>query len=268
MKVEQVVLSDDAPALKPFLHFHESAELIWFKHAQGTVFTEIGELAITDGTMLFLPPMSAHDFRLAGGASTWVMAHFDFADLAIDSHEANSLAHVLIHRPKGLCRVRMAIAFDWLVTLAGDPERSYHARALARVLLREFPETADAKVFKPSDSVAATIGPGSQRLQPALDLVAANEGMVTIEEAAASCHLSRAYFSRAFPAKFGMGFGEYARQYRLRVAASKLANSSTRISEIGYASGFLSPAHFSSSFRKVYGLSPSRFRRRHSARPA
>jgi AraC-like DNA-binding protein len=87
--------------------------------------------------------------------------------------------------------------------------------------------------------------------------------MVTIEEAAARCHLSPSYFSRAFAKTFGIGFAEYARQYRLRAAARSLTTEGARVSDIAYRSGFQTPSHFTAAFRKRFGVSPRDFRRRY-----
>ena len=108
------------------------------------------------------------------------------------------------------------MAFEWLVSLAARPERSGDVLALTKLLLKELPLPDPA-----ADMTAA--GLALHRLRPALDLVAeVMDRPVTIEDAAARCHLSPTYFSRAFSKQFGVGFSEYARQYRLRAAARSL----------------------------------------------
>lgn len=249
VRVELVVRPADSPTPLPFPHFHEPAELIWFNHARGEVITEIGTLPISDGTMLFLPSMAAHDFRLDSGATDWVIVHCDPA-VAGEAAQAQCLHF------EGAARGRMAAAFAWLAALTADRRRTADVLALTRVLLNEFPESAPAS--------EAARGALLHRLRPALDLVAQAEAqMVTIEEAAARCHLSPTYFSRVFSAQFSVGFAEYARQYRLRAAARSLTTGGARISEIAYACGFLNPSHFSAAFHKRYGISPSEFRRLH-----
>lgn len=260
IRVEHVVRPAGSLAPEPFPHFHEPAELIWFTAARGTVSTEWGTLPIADGTLLFLPAMTTHDFRLDAGATEWVMVHCDPALGQGDPALAPArLAAAQAHVPGPETRARLAAGFDWLVALAAAPGRASDVLALTRLLLRELPGTA------PRDDVTAA-GRALHRLRPALDLVAEGaDRLVTIEAAAARCHLSPSYFSRAFAQAFGVGFAEYARQYRLRAAARSLTTEGARISDIAYRSGFLTPSHFSAAFQKRFGVSPSAFRRRYQS---
>lgn len=262
VRVEAVERPPGSEAPAPFPHFHEPAELIWFHHARGHVVTEAGHLPISAGTLLWLPPMAAHDFRLDAGATHWVIVHCDPAAITDPARAGQALEQARIHCPEGAQRARIAMAFDWLTALAAQDGRAGDVLALTRLLLGEFP----------ADEAAAggqAVGAVLHRLRPALDLVAGTEGrLVTLEEAAARCHLSPSYFSRAFSAQFGVGFAEYARQYRLRAAARDLTTGGARVSEIAYARGFLNPSHFSAAFHKRYGVSPSAFRRLHRKRGA
>ena len=74
------------------------------------------------------------------------------------------------------------------------------------------------------------------------------------------CHLSTAYFSRRFRQVFGMPFTDYARVYRLHLAARRLVDGGSAISEIAYGVGFSSPAHFSARFRERFGMTPREYR--------
>jgi AraC-like DNA-binding protein len=255
VRVERVLRPSGSPPPTPFAHFHEPAELIWFERAEGEVVTETGALPIADATLLFLPAMAIHDFRLRGGATAWVLVHLDpaLAPWHLWTPQA--------HRPEPEAKDRLKMAFDWLADLAAQPGRSADVLTLAGLILRELPESA------PTNNRVRGASLALHRLRPALDLVSqAAERAVTIEDAAARCHLSPAYFSRAFSSQFGIGFAEYARQYRLRAAARSLTTSGARISEIAYRNGFLNPSHFAAAFQKRYGVSPTQFRRMHQQR--
>jgi len=260
VRVERVRRPAASPAPEPFPHFHEPAELIWFARAEGSVSTEWGALPITDGTLLFLPAMTTHDFRLAAGATEWVLVHCDPALGRGDGGlGAGRLGAAQAIRPDKPAAARLAAGFDWLVALAEAPGRAGDVLALTRLLLKELPAAVP-----PLDRPAQ--GRSLHRLRPALDLVAgADLRLVTIEEAAARCHLSPSYFSRTFARAFGVGFAEYARAYRLRAAARALMTEGARVSDIAWRSGFQTPSHFTAAFRKRFGVSPSAFRRRYLA---
>jgi AraC-like DNA-binding protein len=256
--VERVVRPACAPAPEPFAHFHEPAELIWFTAAHGTVMTDHGTFPIDNGTLLFLPAMAIHDFRLDPGATDWVLVHCDSALGGADPALApDRLALPQCHVPSLADRARIEAAFEWLVGLSTRPGRAGDVVALTRLILKELPGA------EPVAGSEAT-GRSLHRLRPALDLVAGSDfRLVTIEEAAARCNLSPAYFSRTFARVFGTGFADYARQYRLRAAARSLTAEGARISDIAYRSGFQTPSHFAAAFRKRFGMSPNAFRRRY-----
>jgi AraC-like DNA-binding protein len=57
-----------------------------------------------------------------------------------------------------------------------------------------------------------------------------------------------------------MNFTDYARVYRLHLAARRLATTGSAVSEIGYSLGFSSPSHFTARFRERFGMSPREYR--------
>ena len=81
-------------------------------------------------------------------------------------------------------------------------------------------------------------------------------------DVAAAFGLSERYVQMLFQGD-GTTVRDYVRRQRLDEARRQLANPARRdrtITEIAYASGFSSSAHFSTAFRMQYGLSPREFR--------
>jgi AraC-like DNA-binding protein len=68
------------------------------------------------------------------------------------------------------------------------------------------------------------------------------------------------YLARAFKEKTGLTVGEYQLKAKLSNALSLLLNTSLPISDISASNGFFDDAHFVRSFRKLYNISPHRFR--------
>jgi AraC-like DNA-binding protein len=78
-------------------------------------------------------------------------------------------------------------------------------------------------------------------------------------------HLSPRYIQMAF-ASDDMTPSDYLRKRRLAACAGMLENSAkskVTITEIALSCGFNSSAHFSTEFRRIYGMSPRRYRANH-----
>lgn len=73
--------------------------------------------------------------------------------------------------------------------------------------------------------------------------------------------LSPQAFHRAFKAATGQPPLRYSRQLRMRRARDLVEGTATPISEIAGAMGFSDLAHFTNTFRKHWGVAPTRLRR-------
>jgi AraC-like DNA-binding protein len=251
---ERVIVNADASDVGRFLHFHDVAELVLFRRISGTFMVGGQRHRIKDGSVVFVPSMRHHDFELEHGAKEWVLVQFDPYLVETLGGRAPRLSAPFCASPDHVVRSRLNLLADWLIDAAGasDPK----LERIAELLLLAIGEAPE-----PDDSEADTETAHVERLLPALELLrAAPAEPITLETAATACHVSPAYFSRRFGQLFGMTFTEYARTYRLRLAARRLANSGSSISEIAYGVGFSSPAHFTARFRERFGMTPREYR--------
>jgi AraC family transcriptional regulator len=85
---------------------------------------------------------------------------------------------------------------------------------------------------------------------------------LSLHQVAASASLSQYHFLRLFKRQIGLTPHAYIQRLRLQRAALLLSRSNETISEIASQLGFSSPGHFSDSFRRYYGLTPSQYRAR------
>lgn len=70
----------------------------------------------------------------------------------------------------------------------------------------------------------------------------------------------RAHLARAFRARYGESLGEYVRRLRLEWAAAELAGTETPLAVLAVEAGFCDQSHFTRAFRRLYGVTPARFR--------
>lgn len=66
--------------------------------------------------------------------------------------------------------------------------------------------------------------------------------------------------ARAFRRKYGCTVGEYVRQLRIEFACQKLTGSDASLVEIALSAGFPEQSHFSRTFKRLIGQTPSEYR--------
>ena len=103
--------------------------------------------------------------------------------------------------------------------------------------------------------------PLARHLLRAKDLVDARyfEPLTVADLARAAC-LSSAYFSRKFRRTFGESPHQYLLTRRLERAAALLRTTDRSVTEICLAVGLSSLGSFTTSFRRVFGVSPLAYR--------
>jgi AraC-like DNA-binding protein len=80
---------------------------------------------------------------------------------------------------------------------------------------------------------------------------------------ARAAHLSRAHFSREFRRAFGESPHQYLLTRRLERAAALLRNTDRTVAFVCATVGLRSVGSFTSSFRRVYGVTPTAYRAAH-----
>jgi len=86
----------------------------------------------------------------------------------------------------------------------------------------------------------------------------------SVENIARELSMSRTKLFRQLKMITGISPSEFISIYRLKLAAEMLKKRTGNISEIAYSVGYKNPAHFSDSFRRSYGCTPSEFEKKHS----
>jgi transcriptional regulator GlxA family with amidase domain len=86
-------------------------------------------------------------------------------------------------------------------------------------------------------------------------------GRVTVADMAGAAGLSRAHFSREFKRAFGESPHRYLLTRRLERAAALLRTTDWPVADICFAVGAGSVGSFTASFSRIFGQSPSAYRR-------
>ena len=86
---------------------------------------------------------------------------------------------------------------------------------------------------------------------------------ITLARVAQEVNLSRVYFSILFKKETGRNFQEYVSSYRVDIAKELLKNIQYNINEIAEKAGFREGRYFSKVFKKLVGITPGEYRKRH-----
>lgn len=83
---------------------------------------------------------------------------------------------------------------------------------------------------------------------------------ITLDEAAQAVNASTRHFCKVFKLATGITFTDYLARTRVEKAKHLLQNPHLRVSEIAFETGFESISQFNRSFKRITGMSPTRFR--------
>jgi len=104
----------------------------------------------------------------------------------------------------------------------------------------------------------------SRRLAAHVD--ASLSGKIVIKDLAASLDMSVGHFCRAFKRTFGMPARIWIRHRRIELAQGLMLTTGAPLSEIALSCGMSDQSHFTRSFRRIVGETPSSWRQtRHGA---
>ncbi|MFL5982313.1 MAG: helix-turn-helix transcriptional regulator [Gaiellaceae bacterium] len=106
--------------------------------------------------------------------------------------------------------------------------------------------------------------PPERHLLRAKDIVDARyREPLDVPALARAAYLSPAHFSREFRRAFGETPHQYLLTRRLERAAAMLRNTDRSVADICFTVGLRSVGSFTTSFRRVYGMTPTAYRAAH-----
>ena len=141
--------------------------------------------------------------------------------------------------------------------VAGRQYADSLAIGLAMQLIRRYSSLRDVQI--------GNGGMAPHRLRKAIGLIdqhlaGEEEGRVALRGVAGEVGMSYYHFSRAFKHSMGMNPTSYIAERRIEHAKKLMQETDLPISEIALRSGFSSQSHFTTSFRRLAGVTPRCFR--------
>ena len=98
-------------------------------------------------------------------------------------------------------------------------------------------------------------------VQTAMKFIQANlYAPLTVADVAKSAHLVPSHFSRVFGEEVGLSPSDYIEQQKMKEAARMLEAQEGNVLEIAEALGYCSSSHFIQRFKKIYGVTPGKYK--------
>lgn len=88
---------------------------------------------------------------------------------------------------------------------------------------------------------------------------------ISLENVAEQVHFTPQYLSKIFKEETGGTFKQYLSMMRIEKSKRLLKDSENSLSEVAYLTGFSDQSHFSKTFKKQVGISPSTYQLSHIA---
>lgn len=89
----------------------------------------------------------------------------------------------------------------------------------------------------------------------------APDAVFTLHDLGRELDLHPVHLCRDFSKYFRCNLGDYLRKLRIEKSCALLPNTSLSLTEIAYSCGFADQSHFTRTFRKIQGQTPSAFRK-------
>lgn len=156
-------------------------------------------------------------------------------------------------RYEGICTIMEDLLVECAITDRMTFQKKSIIYRLLQYLVSYFKTAETEGMFKREDT----------RIERVLQYINANYNYnLTFNEAAKSIFMSPSAFSRFFKKQIGINFTEYINKVRLQFALEDICYTDRTISWIAENHGFTNSSIFCKNFKKVYGISPSQYRKR------
>ena len=132
--------------------------------------------------------------------------------------------------------------------------------SLLKLLLAGLLRSANGKQEQAGTQLPATSCMGHRTLDQLIRYVSVNAGKkLTVQQLAASAHVSVSYLHRLFNSQLGMTPGAYLAKIRIEESKLLLRTGEWSMGQIAVKLGFSSQQQFSRQFRTVCGITPSEY---------
>ena len=235
-------------------HCHEFYELELILEGQGTYIVDGISYAIERGALFFMSPVSFHQIAFHG-ATRLVNVMFPVDGVREDLLEricsASAHFYTLLSEQDTQFVLMLIENLQALLSSTAGKEKllfdPYLHCLLAKIASLAKENTAP-RLLEPIDRVLIWLQNNFTN-------------RITIADAAHIANYSPHYFCETFKKRTGATFLDYLRELRFSHARNLLRYSSMTVTQVCYECGFSDYAHFTTEFKKRYGISPLQYKK-------
>ncbi len=223
-------------------HFHNTErrfDAISFRfNSDAVIKTETQTLSLSDGSLCFFPANT--DYERTAGVDDLIAIHFQAANLS-----GGEIEHFIPNNTEAIGKL-----FRRLHTLWQEKAPGY--RYVCTALLYEIMAICHAECRPPESP---------SRISPALAYINLHlaDPSLTVGKAAAAAYMSEVYFRKLFGEEMGVSPKRYIMRLRIKKAISLMATGYYSLTEVATLSGYTDYKYFSTEFKRLTGLSPSKY---------
>lgn len=251
------------------LHWHDDAEIIYIESGSGVITVQSHEQKVGRGDIITVPPQSVHAIESERGMRYFnVLFNFSLLD-----NSANDVCYEKYLKPL-YCQTELPPIF-------AERKSEYYKQLLPHVAYlidnRHKIQTDELKIKSelfaiidvlhrfavPTAAAEISLKNNYDKLKILLDYIKSEYAdELSVEAAAAMCSYSPSHFMKLFKDLTGKSFTRYVVDYRLEIAAQKLAEPAVGVTEAAATVGFNNMSYFTRAFSAKYGVIPSEYKKR------
>ena len=244
-------------------NFRDECELLYASSGSVRLIASDGSQAFTlrEGEGVFIPPLTISNVIAAdGGASTHsVVFSPDILWPDRESHVYAGAIEPLLSSSPLFLSISPSGAVNIERAYSALTERQFCFELEARDLISSVMLTVLREM---GESEYARASSNERMLRMMLFVKEHYQEPLRVGDIAGSAFISERECMRSFSRSLGISPLQFLLSYRLREAERLLREEGMNISEIAYRTGFESPSHFSSLFRRRHGITPTEYRKR------
>lgn len=240
-------------------HMHYHIELIYIRKGSATAILDSNAHTLEDDSIFIAFPNQIHSFK-SEGKEEYLLLIFnpdllpEFAGILNEKTPADPVIREVSKYPKVVALLEAILQEN---NNGKKPFRMIALRGLLLALL--------SKLFR-GMSFEKQNGGDSHAIRSIIEFCTKNFGReLSLEVLGEELHMSKYYISHLFSSKLKMRFNDYINFLRVSAACRHLSMDLLSITEISELVGFGTIRTFNRAFKKQMGISPSDYRRAHSA---